>query len=316
MTSLSDYLDSASRAYYEGTPIIEDEVFDRLAESIKYEKVGAKAGDKPHAYPLFSLQKVFVGEDEVPSNLKSRHDLVRTVKLDGASISVLYLNGALVQVLTRGDGVKGKDITSKFLEGSVKLPRSINYIKPLQLNIEVVAPIVDYIKNPRNYAAGALNLKDLSEFETRELFYYAHGAQPYITDTYMGDMKALSELGFRTILENVAGYPTDGAVYRVDNNKDFSELGYTAHHPRGAYALKERKAGVVTKLLDVVWQVGKSGKVSPVAILEPVDIDGAIIQRATLHNPGYIKALGLSLGDRVEVARMGEIIPGVIRKVT
>ena len=110
-------------------------------------------------------------------------------------------------------------------------------------------------------------------------------------------------------------YPTDGEVYRIDSYKDFQSMGHTAHHPRGAFALKEKKEGVVTTLLDVKWQVGKSGVVSPVAILEPVTIGDAIVQKATLHNIDYINSLNLEIGCKVEVIRSGEIIPRILRRV-
>ena len=93
------------------------------------------------------------------------------------------------------------------------------------------------------------------------------------------------------------------------------KLGHTAHHPRGAFAKKVRQEGVVTKLLDVVWQVGKSGNVSPVGILEPVNIGGATVSRATLHNIAIIEDLGLEIGCMVEVIRAGEIIPQIVARV-
>ena len=92
-------------------------------------------------------------------------------------------------------------------------------------------------------------------------------------------------------------------------------MGYTAKHPRGAFALKEEQVGVVTKLLDVVWQVGKSGIISPVAILEPVLVGDATVSRATLHNIDYIRELDLEIGCDVEIIRSGEIIPRVVRRV-
>ena len=92
-------------------------------------------------------------------------------------------------------------------------------------------------------------------------------------------------------------------------------MGHTAHHPRGAFALKEQKEGVHTELLDVVWQVGKSGVVSPVAILSPVEVEGAVVSRATLHNIEYIRSFGLEIGCKVEVIRSGEIIPRIVRRV-
>ena len=101
----------------------------------------------------------------------------------------------------------------------------------------------------------------------------------------------------------------------VDNYSYFEELGYTSRHPRGAFALKEKPSGVVTKLLDVLWQVGKTGAVSPVAVLEPVQIGGATVSRASLHNPAIIEGLGLEIGCHVEVIRAGEIIPQIISRV-
>ena len=92
-------------------------------------------------------------------------------------------------------------------------------------------------------------------------------------------------------------------------------MGYTAHHPKGAFALKEKQQGVITKLLDVIWQTGKSGIVSPVAILEPVIIGEATISRATLHNISYIRELGLEIGCQVEVIRSGEIIPRIVKRI-
>ena len=110
-------------------------------------------------------------------------------------------------------------------------------------------------------------------------------------------------------------YPHDGIVFRIDENEIFESMGHTAHHPRGAYAFKKRAEGVVTKLKDVLWQVGKSGVVSPVAVLDPVIVGEATVSRATLHNMRYIDELGLEIGCNVEVIRSGEIIPRIVRRV-
>ena len=129
-------------------------------------------------------------------------------------------------------------------------------------------------------------------------------------------MKLLSGWGFNVItLSDYGQFPQDGKVVRADNYRYFEQLGYTSHHPRGAFAIKTRQAGVVTELLDVEWNVGKSGAVSPVAILSPCIIGDAIVSRATLHNIGYIEALGLEIGCDVEVIRSGEIIPRVVKRV-
>ena len=191
----------------------------------------------------------------------------------------------------------------------------IEHLGTIQITGEIVAP--SHVENSRNYAAGALNLKDLAEFKTRAISFFAYGVWPYFTETYTEDMKVLGSLGFSTIQDTDLDkiYPTDGVVFRCDNNLDFENFGYTSKHPRGAYARKQRMEHVETTLLSVEWQVGKTGKVTPVAILEPVMIGDAIVSRATLNNPGFIEALGLELGDRVAVIRAGEIIPCVLHKV-
>ena len=316
--NIKQYLDTASAAYYAGNPILTDEQFDYLADSVGYNKVGApeRGAKGRHFKQMYSLQKHY--EDEGQRPLQGISDVSASIKLDGAAISLLYIDGVLSQALTRGDGVEGQDITDK-LYASKLVPLRIDATNDLpavfQVTGEVVAPL--NIENARNYAAGALNLKDVEEFRGRALSFYAYGVYPYFSPTYHNDMWILESLGFNTIknldLEKI--FPSDGMVFRVNSNQLFDEMGYTAKHPRGAYALKIRGAHVETKLLDVEWQVGKSGKVTPVAILEPVYIGDALVSRATLNNPGFIEALGLEIGDTVAVIRAGEIIPCVLHKV-
>lgn len=315
MKNLYQYLNECARHYYSGNPIISDEVFDRLAESIDYKNVGAKQHEnvQKHYYPMYSLQKYYEDEGKI-NPLSSESDVSYSVKLDGAAISILYVDGELVRVLTRGDGKEGTDVTSKFI-GSKLIPQTLHYSGILQVTGEIAAP--KHIPNARNYAAGSLNLKDPSEFATRAVEFFAYGIQPYHSDTFDEDMAFLRRIGFNTVkdrdLHNI--YPTDGVVYRVNSNARFMELGFTANHPRGAYAKKERSEGAVTKLLDVVWQVGKSGKVTPVAILEPVMLGDATVSRATLNNQAFIEELDIQLGDMVHVIRSGEIIPCITHKV-
>tara|TARA_Y100001937_G_C7043998_1_gene295979 strand:- start:338 stop:925 length:588 start_codon:yes stop_codon:yes gene_type:complete len=194
------------------------------------------------------------------------------------------------------------------------VPETIDYEGVIQISGEVVAP--KDIPNARNYAAGALSLKDSKEFKERDLYFVAHGVAPFLTDNYASDMKQIHDFGFETsTIGEYSKFPMDGSVFRVANNNKFEHYGYTSHHPRGAFALKVQEKGIPTTLLDVVWQVGKSGAVSPVAILEPIDIEGATVSRATLHNKSIIEALDLEIGCKVEVIRAGKIIPQVLRKV-
>ncbi len=314
MNKIEQFLDSASKAYYAGSPIISDEQFDRLADSVGYNAVGAKQHEnkEKHLYQMYSLQKYY--EDEGTQPLQGIRSIATSVKLDGAAISLLYVDGSLVRGLTRGDGVEGQLITDKLLASNL-VPHKIAVTGVVQITGEIVAPI--NIENSRNYAAGSLNLKDINEFKTRALSFFAYGVQPTLADTFNKDLEQLHSFGFGVINEPDLDkiFPCDGVVFRVNDNKTFFEMGYTAKHPRGAYAKKERAAHVETKLLDVEWQVGKSGKVTPVAILEPVYIGDALVSRATLNNPGFIEMLDLRIGDTVAVIRSGEIIPCILHKV-
>jgi DNA ligase (NAD+) len=314
MKQIEQFLDSASKAYYAGSPIISDAQFDALADSVGYNKVGAKQNEKVerHLYPMYSLQKYY--EDEGTQPLQGIRGIASSVKLDGAALSLLYVDGNLVRVLTRGDGVEGQIVTDKFLNNPI-VPQTVPFLGVYQITGEIVAPI--NIDNARNYAAGALNLKDTAEFRSRALSFFAYGVQPSVHDTFNADMNALRLAGFGVINEPDLDkiFPCDGIVFRINDNKQFYDMGFTAKHPRGAYAKKERAAHVETKLLDVEWQVGKSGKVTPVAILEPVYIGDALVSRATLNNPGFIEMLDLRIGDTVAIIRAGEIIPCILHKV-
>lgn len=307
---MQHFLEKASAMYYSGTPILSDAEFDALARLYNYDTVGHTVTDGiPHLYKMYSLQKVF----DLNAVESSTSPMVRTPKLDGAAVSLQYVNGHIAQALTRGDGNLGRDITLKLEE---LVPNVISIKGKIQITGEVVAP--DTIPNARNFAAGSLNLKDLMEFRSRakDLRFVAYDIQGVEYERLTNAMDHLAQNGFEVITHfDATGYPTDGEVFRVDNYDAFYRLGYTAHHPRGAFALKEQKDGVITELLDVVWQVGKSGVVSPVAILRPVEVGDALVSRATLHNIEYIRSLELEIGCTVEVIRSGEIIPRIVRRV-
>jgi DNA ligase (NAD+) len=309
----TEYLEYCNRMYAEGNPILPDDVYDRLVENTELEnKVGYESTEErfQHPYPMYSLQKVFIGEDKEP-DWDINQTKIMTAKLDGAAVSITYIEGVLTQALTRGDGKAGLDITDKIKS---LVPNEIWSKGVKQITGEIVAP--KSIPNARNYASGALNLKDLEEFKSRDLTFIAYGIQPAICPEWTADMTMVKDMGFNTVTQSDwTEFPQDGKVVRVDSNIYFEKLGYTSHHPRGSFALKKRQAGVVTRLLDVEWNVGKSGAVSPVAILEPCIIGEATVSRATLHNMAYIEALELEIGCNVEVIRSGEIIPRIVKKV-
>lgn len=308
------YLDKAAVAYFDGNPIMSDDEWDHLMTVTNYRKVGAAATSAlkiKHRYPLYSLNKFYIG-DKLPFVYK--HGVVLTPKLDGSAIALTYINGELCTAATRGDGIEGEDITHNFI-GWEGVPQTImSLYHCMQVIGELVASKT--IENSRNYAAGAARLKDHKEFLSREVTFIAYGVESSVSSTYTYDMLWLEGQDFCTIFsDNLTHYfPTDGKVFRIDNNEEYKRLGYTAQFPRGAYALKnvDDVAKVHTELLEVIWQVGKSGKVTPVAIFEEIDIDGAKINRATLHNAGFIENLNLYLGDTIIVTRAGGIIPKVL----
>lgn len=310
-----EFLSNASRHYYNGSPIISDEQFDSLAEASGYTVVGARVhGDvHKHIFPMYSLKKFYADENK-ESPLAQYKDVSASIKLDGAACEHLYIDGQYVRTLTRGDGVEGEDVTRNFIDSRL-IPQTIPIMGIVQVMGEIAAPKTT--TNSRNYAAGALRLKDPAEFRTRAVDFFAYGVQPYQSATYDEDMRTLKRWGFNTVHDKNLSevYPSDGIVFRVNSNSLFDELGYTADHPRGAYAKKERSETVTTTLLGVEWNVGKTGKVVPTAILEPVYVGDALVSRATLNNPGFIEMLGLCIGDTVAIRRAGEIIPQIVHKV-
>lgn len=346
-----EFLDYASLRYYSGDPIISDEEFDKLAALYDYQSVGnvrGESSDISHAFRLYSLQKCYTDEPLIELG----GTIIRTVKLDGAAVALYYVYGRLSLALTRGDGIKGLDITDNIRKLVSDKPEyedpfegggihDLSAIPLLQITGEVVAP--KHIKNARNYAAGALGLKDSNEFASRELHFIAYGVMPQYsllreganavfvllgTDTgntrkagWYEELMLLAEYGFNIvpIADNTSQwdeqFPTDGIVYRTNEYDIFNSAGFTSKHPRGAFALKERKGGVYTTLKEVVWQVGRTGVITPVALIEPVEIGGAIVTKASLHNISYIESLSLEIGCIIEVERAGEIIPRVIKRV-
>jgi len=310
---LKKYLDTLAKKYYEGNPKISDEEWDSLVEFHEYNKVGYEvqgANKVHHKNRLYSLQK-FYETDTLPFT-----DGVVTPKLDGSAISLTYVNGKLLMAATRGNGIEGENVFNNFYAWP-KIPNNISLAGVVQIVGEIVAPKT--IKNSRNYAAGAARLKSTEEFLSREIefiTYTIHAQDMHSNKYYLEDLTLLEALSFRTVKEeNIADiYPTDGVVYRKNSNIEFKALGHTDKHPRGAFALKNTNDVEIkeTELLDVQWQIGKSGKVCPVAIFEEIEIDGAKINRASLHNAGFVEDLDLSIGDILLVTRSGGIIPKVL----
>lgn len=272
------------------------------------------------------------------------------LKYDGASISLTYENGRFVRAVTRGDGVQGDDVSENVKTiKSVPLQLKGNYPPKFDIRGEIVLPFDGFNKmnearieigeepyrNPRNTASGSLKLQDSSEVAKRPLeclLYNITGANLNMSSQYESLEKA-REWGFKVpdaaklvdsideVLEFVAfwdihrhdlPYETDGVVVKVNSLQQQEELGYTAKAPRWAIAYKFKAEQVSTKLLEITYQVGRTGAITPVANLEPVELAGTTVKRASLHNADQIAKLDIREGDTVFVEKGGEIIPKII----
>lgn len=308
MSDLIDLLEKASKAYYNGAPFLSDEHYDALEALAERIDIGTPivTGCK-HLYKMYSLRKLF----------DSSHDLdgevVETPKLDGAAVAHYYdKDGNYYLSATRGNGETGEDCTLAILALNA-VPLKIEAgNKPRQITGEMVCP--KDTPNARNLASGTLKLKNVEEVVGRPVKFVAYGLQPGRV-TYEEDLRTLRDYGFTTVdspnLREL--YPCDGTVVRLNDNAAFIMAGHTAKHPRGAVALKKSSDVSVVKtiLREVVWQAG-AHKVTPVAIFDEVDIDGAKVSRATLHNPGFIEQWDIDIGDTLYVTRSGGIIPKVV----
>ena len=269
-------------------------------------------------------------------------------KLDGGSIEVLYRDGKLVQGSTRGDGQSGEEITQN-LRTIRSLPLTIPYRKSLTLRGEVVIYRRDLERinrarvaageapfaNPRNAASGSLRMLDPRVVAERQLRVMAWQVVegPELSATHSGALDELAKLGLPThrlhrvchSLEEIQtaiaaidaarkDYPfeTDGAVVKVDAFAQQAILGATAKFPRWAIAYKFGAERATTTVLSINVQVGRTGTLTPVANLEPVQLAGTVVARASLHNADIIEALGIRVGDRVVIEKAGEIIPQVV----
>lgn len=318
MQQVKEFIKRCQDAYYQGISIITDEEYDALVKRFPLEEEIGPKGDIPHLYRMFSLQKVYPNRgDTLP------FEGIETPKLDGCALSLLYIGGVFVQALSRGNGILGNDVTDNVK--MLNVPKTIGQKVPTQIKGEV--HITKKVENMRNFASGAVNLKDQDEFLNRiaegGLVFTAYGVQcetdkEGLSGTYCGDMHILQDEGFLTCMNvqsMVEWFPTDGVVVRIDNNNEFNRKGYTNKHPRGAYAIKEDDEGVVTTLEAVTWQVGGSGKVTPVGHFTPIEIDGAVITKATLNNVDYIESLDLEIGCDIRVLRAGGVIPKIVERV-
>ena len=272
------------------------------------------------------------------------------LKYDGASISITYKDGFLFQALTRGDGTQGDDVTENIKTiKSVPLKLKGNYPDNFEIRGEIILPLKGFesmnkerisngdepYKNPRNTASGSLKLQDSSEVAKRplECLLYSIVGDNIAIKSQFDNLNKARSWGFKVPVEarclnsidevikfiedwdhkrHNLPYEIDGIVIKVNNLEQQSELGYTAKSPRWAIAYKFKSERTSTKLNNISYQVGRTGAITPVANLNPVELGGTIVKRASLHNADQIVKLDVRLGDTVFVEKGGEIIPKII----
>ena len=289
--------------------------------------------------------KKVIGEDQ-------KIEYVLELKLDGLSISIQYENGRLVRGITRGDGEIGEDVTENIMQID-SIPQILKEPVTLEVRGEIVLPISNFNKvnkmreeagedvfaNPRNAASGTIRQLESSIVKDRGLdcyLYFLVNAQNYNLQKHSDSIKYLEKLGFKTtkvfeiykdfsLLEKSIekwheereklDFETDGLVIKLDEFAYYSALGSTTKSPRWAIAYKFPAEKAKTKLLDITFQVGRTGVITPVAELEPVELSGSVVRRASLHNFDEIKRKDIKIGDFVYIEKAAEIIPQVIEPV-
>jgi len=284
----------------------------------------------------------------LPESEKNKVDYYCELKIDGLAIELIYKDGVLQTGSTRGDGNVGEDITQN-LKTVEAIPLTIDDKREIivrgevfvtkkefeRMNKEQQAKGLPVYANPRNIAAGSVRQLDPKITSARKLDSFAY---ELLTDfgqiTHEDKHKILKDLGFKTNKHNKyckslnevlhfreqwikerekLDYEIDGVVVLVNNNEIFEKLGIVGKAPRAGIAFKFPQSQSTTKVVDIKVQVGRTGAMTPVAVLEPVQVTGITITRATLHNEDEIKRLGLKIGDTVIVGRAGDVIPDIIK---
>ena len=298
----------------------------------------------------YSKEDLLDWETRIKKMVDGKVEYVCELKYDGASISLTYVNGNLIKAVTRGDGMQGDNVTTNVKTiKSVPLQLQGDFPPKFDIRGEIVLPFEGFNKmneerieigeepyrNPRNTASGSLKLQDSAEVAKRPLeclLYNITGSNLEIS-TQFESLEKARQWGFKVptaaklvnsideVLEYIdywnvhrhdLPYETDGVVIKVNDLQQQEELGYTAKAPRWAMAYKFKAEQVSTRLNEITYQVGRTGAITPVANLEPVELAGTTVKRASLHNADQIEKLDIREGDEVYVEKGGEIIPKII----
>jgi DNA ligase (NAD+) len=328
-------------------PEISDEAYDLLVRRLKAlqpdSPVLADLGQREafgaaflHKVPMLSLDKCYSDEELTDWLSSFEGQVVALPKFDGIACALHYdARGRLKRAATRGDGVRGDDVTQNVLR-IADVPKKIP-VGPLEVRGEIYMRLSIFAKykelgmaNPRNLTAGAVKQKDAEKSAAYELSFAAFEIVQGEGATLSGDLQRLVSFGFPPIeapvlekSEAAAMFKTlgarrasfdfeiDGIVFKADARSEQKRLGETSHHPRFAIAYKFQGESGVTRLIGIEWSVARTGAITPVALVEPVALSGVTVSRASLHNVAFIDRLGLTLGASVTLVRRGGVIPNV-----
>lgn len=307
-----------------------------------------------HPTPMFSLADVFNEEEvrdfdkRVKKEIKNP-EYVCELKMDGLAVSLIYKDGKFISAATRGDGVIGEDITHN-VKTIKRLPLTLHKNIDLEVRGEIFMNKATFEKlnelrrkdnlpefqNPRNAAAGSIRQLDSKIARERELDIVLYHLPNTNLETHYETINLLKECGlpvnpnnkvckdieevmkyidYWTIHRPELPYEIDGIVIKVNNLEQQRQLGFTVKYPKWAVAYKFPAEKVITKLTDIICTVGRTGQITPNAVLEPIKVAGSTVKRATLHNDSYIKDRDLRIGDYVILHKAGDVIPEVVGPV-
>ena len=326
---------------YDTLEALEKETGYKLSNS-PVNKVGFKVQDNikkvEHVSPMLSLKKIH-SIDEIKDFAKN-HRCIMSLKEDGLTIRLTYKQGKLVRAETRGDGITGSDITYNIISFQ-NVPLELEYKSDFVIDGEAIVTDKDFklvnekLDKPftlqRSLASGSVSLLDPEVTKTRRLTFIAWKlVSGYEEDTYFDNFLKLKNLGFLVVphiildLDNIeesliylknqakeVGHPIDGIVITYDDIKYGDSLGRTEHHFNNGVAYKFEDEIMETTLIDIEWSMGRTGDLTPVAIFNPVIIDGTEVNRASCHNLTYLKNMCLGIGDKIGVYKANMIIPQI-----
>lgn len=306
-------------------------------------KVLTELKEITHSHPMLSLEKCHTVNELI--KFANDRELIASIKLDGLTCSLTYKDGVLVSAETRGNGYVGSDIT-EHVKQFRNIPLKINKEGTYIVDGEAIITDEDFAeinkdgeyKNSRNLASGTLSVLDTSLVAKRKLRFFAWDVIEGGSNSLKDSLNEVRELGFDVVpfwsaanldpkklqgaidyVFNYAkdeGLPCDGIVFKFDDIEYGKSLGATSHHFKNGIAYKAKDDVYETELVDIDWTVGKSGQITPTAVFKPVEIDGTIVERASVHNVSILTSLDLHKGDIIEVKKCNQIIPQIHRNIS